>query len=59
MRDLEVEIEPEPAPEEVAAVMAAVTQLAAEERLGQPAAYRSAWRRAAARELVDGSPFER
>jgi hypothetical protein len=59
VRDLEVEIEPEAAPEEVAAVTAAVAELAGEDRLGEPAAYRSAWRRAAARELLDGSLLER
>jgi hypothetical protein len=53
VRGYEVELTPDAEPDEAAAVIAAVTQLAAEERVGEPAAYRSAWRRAAALELVD------
>jgi hypothetical protein len=57
-RTYEVELEPEAAPAEDAAVVRAVTELVANERLGEPAAYRSAWRRAGAREQVDSSMFD-
>jgi hypothetical protein len=52
-RAYEVELEPEAEPAEDAAVVRAVTELVAADRLGEPGGYRSAWRRAAARELVD------
>ena len=52
-RAYEVELDPEAEPAQDAAAVRAVTELVAAERLGDPPAYRSAWRRAAARELVD------
>jgi len=52
-RAYEVELDPEAEPAEDAAAVRAVTELMAAERLGDPRGYGSAWRRAAARELVD------
>jgi hypothetical protein len=53
----EYEIDPEPAPDEAAAVIAAVEQALAEDgALEPPRAYRSRWRQLAAREAVDAEP---
>jgi len=52
-RAYEVELDPDAEPAQDAAAVRAVTELVADERLGDPPGYRSAWRRAAARELVD------
>jgi len=48
---VEAQINPDPTPEERAAILAALDRLLAGD--SQPAAYRSAWREAGIRENVD------
>jgi hypothetical protein len=54
---MDVEIRPEPAPEEREAILAALESLAAED--GPPAPYRSSWRAAGIRENLEETAEER
>ncbi len=51
---MDVEIRPEPGPEERLAILAGLEKLLAQD--GLPTAYRSAWRAAGIRENVGDSP---
>ena len=54
MQGLDFDITPEPAPDEAAALIAAVEQALAEDgAFGPPPAHASAWRRAGAEEAVE------